>query len=256
MPIFYDERGEGTPVVLLHGYCETHWIWESLAEKLKLNHRVILIDLPGFGESILDQSHFELSDIASKIHELLVRINVDKHVLIGHSLGGYIALAYARLFPDSVTGLGLFHSSVFEDSPEKKENRTKLIDFIHIHGVKPFIKTFIPSLFSAQNIDRLGNIIGELRQAAENIKAESVIAYARAMRDRASSEDFLSTFDKPVMFIIGEDDGSVPLEKSMMQVCLPVQCHFLRLPSTGHMGMFEQPEKTEGFVEGFVKYCQ
>jgi pimeloyl-ACP methyl ester carboxylesterase len=256
MAFFYEERGEGPVVVLLHGYCETHWIWHSLSERLKRNHRVILIDLPGFGHSTLDRTNFTFTDIAQDIHRLLKEINVDNHVLIGHSMGGYISLAYASLFPDFLNGLGLFHSTVFEDSSEKKENRSKLVEFVENNGVKPFIKTFIPSLFSPKNVERLGNVIDQLRMMADEIMAESVTSYARAMRDRESSVSIMASFDKPVMFIVGEDDPSVPLAKSMEQVTLPQQCHFLRLPGTGHMGMFEQPERTELFVERFLKVCE
>jgi pimeloyl-ACP methyl ester carboxylesterase len=217
---------------------------------------VITVDLPGFGGSPLLDYSFSLEDIAKEIKSFLDSIKLEKYVLIGHSLGGYTALAFAKIFEDNLLGLGLFHSSVFEDDREKKENRTKLMEFIKTNGVKTFIKTFIPSLFYKENIGALKDIIQNLKKSAEQTPPESVIQYARAMRDRNSSEDMLKEFSKPVMFIIGDEDTSVPLKKSLQQVIMPGNAHFLKLAKTGHMGMFEKPDETTHFIEGFLNFCK
>jgi pimeloyl-ACP methyl ester carboxylesterase len=253
--IFYSESGEGLPVVFLHGFCETSDIWSGIQNQLSKKFRVITLDLPGFGGSPLLKYEFSLEDVAKEIKNFLESINLNKYVLIGHSLGGYTALAFSKIFEDHLLGLGLFHSSVFEDEKEKKENRTKLMEFIKINGVKPFIKTFIPSLFYKENIGTLNDIIDNLKRSAEQTHPDSVIEYARAMRDRESSTGMLKNFSKPVMFIIGEEDSSVPLRKSLEQVGIPGNSHFLRLEKTGHMGMFEKPVETTRFIEGFLKFC-
>ncbi|HLF33956.1 MAG TPA: alpha/beta fold hydrolase, partial [Cyclobacteriaceae bacterium] len=143
--IFYTDTGSGRPVIFIHGYCETHHIWDEYSRKLSKSHRIITIDLPGFGKTPLPTHPFTLEDIAASIHEQLTILGVGQHVMIGHSLGGYIALAYVKKFPDEIRGFGLFHSSALADTPEKKETRTKLIDFISEKGVPPFIQNFIPS---------------------------------------------------------------------------------------------------------------
>ena len=253
---FYSDSGEGLPVVLLHGNCETSDIWSGIQSHLVKKFRIITIDLPGFGGSPLLDYAFSLEDVAKEINSFLDSIKLNKYVLIGHSLGGYIALAFAKLFEDKLLGLGLFHSSVFEDDSEKKESRTKLMEFIKANGVKLFIKTFIPSLFYKENLYPLKDIVHDLKKSAEQTQPESVIQYARAMRDRNSSEDILKEFSKPVMFIIGDEDASVPLDKSLQQVKLPRNSHFLRLDETGHMGMFEKPDETTKFIEGFLNFCK
>jgi len=255
-PVFYSDSGEGLPVVFLHGFCETSDIWSNLQNQLSKNFRVLTVDLPGFGGSPLLEYAFSLEDVAKEIKNFLDLIKLDKYVLIGHSLGGYTALAFAKLFEENLLGLGLFHSSVFEDDQEKKENRTKLMEFIKKNGVKTFVKTFIPSLFYKENISTLKDIILDLKKSAEQTHPESVIQYARAMRDRKSSEKMLEKFSKPVMFIIGEEDASVPLNKSLEQVIIPGNSHFQRLARTGHMGMFEKPDETTYFIEGFLNFCK
>jgi pimeloyl-ACP methyl ester carboxylesterase len=254
--IFYSDSGEGLPVVFLHGFCETSDIWTGIQSELSKKFRVITVDLPGFGGSPLLDYTFSLEDVAKEVKAFLDSIKLKKYVLIGHSLGGYTALAFAKLFQDNLLGLGLFHSSVYEDNSEKKENRTKLMEFIKSNGVKTFIKTFIPSLFYQENIDTLKDVIRDLKKSAEQTHPESVIQFARAMRDRKSSEEMLESFPEPVMFIIGEQDASVPLEKSLQQAVIPRNSHFLRLAQTGHMGMFEEPDETTQFIERFLNCCK
>lgn len=254
--IFYNDTGEGFPVVFLHGFCETSDIWSGIQSQLSKKFRVITIDLPGFGGSPLLESNFDLEDVAKEIKSFLDSISLTNYVMIGHSLGGYIALAFAKLYYDQLSGIGLFHSSVFEDEEEKKENRTRLIKFIEANGVRTFIKTFIPSLFYKENVNALGDIIRILKKSAEKTQAESVIKYARAMRDRTGSIEFISKFKKPVMFIVGEEDPSLPLTKSLEQITMPENSHVLKLAKTGHMGMFEKPDETTNFIEGFLHFCR
>lgn len=254
-PLNCIESGKGETVIFLHGFCETSDIWSDFQDRLSNEYHVVSIDLPGFGESTLPGFQFSLSDIAHNIKSFLDEKNLDHYVMIGHSLGGYIALAFAKQYQESIKGLGLFHSNVFIDSPEKKDSRTKLMDFIRKHGVGLFVKTFVPSLFYEKNIPPLKQLVERLRDKAAQTQASSVIEYSRAMRDRESSVEMIKNMKVPVMFIIGEEDGSVPLDKSLGQAVLPVNSHVLRLAETGHMGMFEKPEETNRFVEQFLKFC-
>jgi pimeloyl-ACP methyl ester carboxylesterase len=118
-----------------------------------------------------------------------------------------------------------------------------------------FVKTFVPSLFYEKNIPPLKQLVERLRDKAAQTQASAVIEYARAMRDRESSVEMIKNIKAPVMFIIGEEDGSIPLDKSLEQAILPANSHILRLAETGHMGMFEKPDETNRFVERFLKFC-
>jgi pimeloyl-ACP methyl ester carboxylesterase len=253
--LFYIDTGSGPPVVLLHGNCETHHIWDEFIRKLSKSHRIIAPDLPGFGESSLPDDKFSLADIAQILHDLLKRLAIQP-VMIGHSLGGYITLAYVKFYPGELKGFGMFHSSAYADSIEKKENRSKLIEFIEKNGVRPFINSFIPSLFFEKRREELNQIIQKLTDEALNVPARTVQEYARAMRDREENISLLQTFSKPVMMIIGENDNSVALEKSMDQSKMIQRPYILSLKETGHMGMLERPAETLHYIQNFLNVCQ
>ena len=254
--IFYTTAGSGLPVGLIHGYCETHHVWDDFTRKLTKTNRVIAIDLPGFGRSVPAQYPFSLTDIAEKIHELIVSLDAIQHVMIGHSLGGHITLAYTRKYMNEVRGFGLFHSTALTDTPEKKQNRTKLIDFIDKKGVPPFIHNFIPSLFYENRRQELEPVIRRLVEEAYEIDPESIREYARAMRDREDNLALLQKFPRPVMMIIGENDGSVPFNLSLEQSRTLQRPYILTLKETGHMGMYERPAETLHFVQNFLNVCQ
>ncbi len=253
--IFYNENGSGQPVVFIHGFCETHKIWNQIAGKLVHSFRVITLDLPGFGESKLLPSPFSLQDIADEIHDLLTKLNIGNPVIIGHSLGGYVTLSYVKRYKSELKGFGLFHSHAYLDAPDKKENRTKLIEFIKKNGVEPFVKSFIPSLFYEQNRTHLQDVINELTREALKTPGKTIQEYARAMRDREENIELLMNYQKPVMMIIGENDGSIPLEKSIEQSKMLQRPYILTLKETGHMGMFERPVETFNFLHNFLNVC-
>ncbi len=254
--IFFKESGTGFPMVLLHGFCETQEIWTSFRKELSDEFRVICPNLPGFGKSPLPETQFQLTDIAKILHDWLHTIQVNKCILAGHSLGGYITLAMLRNYPDFLSGTVLFNSSAYEDSPEKKENRNKLMEFIGNEGVAPFIKTFVPSLFYPPRAEEFRETIDSIKSEGMKIVPEAVINYARAMRDRVVSIDLLSLHRKKILLISGEQDQNVPLHKTqeMSQYLLPENVHIL--PDTAHMGMFEQRDMAINILRAFARKHQ
>ena len=253
--LFFTDHGHGEPVIFLHGYCETHEIWKSIESYLQKNYRVICPDLPGFGDSEMLQIGFSLREVADSIKELLDHLEISNCVIIGHSLGGYVALAYAEKYPETLKGFGLFHSSAFEDSAEKKKIRNKLIEFIGENGVEPFVKTFIPSLFNQEKLDKNIAALEAVKELAYRTTVDTVIEYARAMRDRPERLFVLKNFKKPILFIIGDKDGSVPFEKSLKQSQIPEKAVVHILKDTGHMGMFEEEEESQIHVKEFLDLC-
>jgi pimeloyl-ACP methyl ester carboxylesterase len=254
--IFFTDTGSGLPVILIPGYCETHRIWDEFSRKLSRWFRVITIDLPGFGESAQPPVPFTLNDIAGMIHDLVMELKPGPQVLIGHSLGGYVTLAYARQYENELRGFGLFHSTAYADSQEKKESRTRLIGIIEETGAAAFIRNFFPSLFYDNRRTELASPINRLIEGASEISALSIREYARAMRDREDNRELLKSFRKPVMMIVGENDASVPLNLSQEQSRLIQRPYILTLKETGHMGMFERPVETLHFVQNFLNVCQ
>jgi len=233
--IFYKEKGSGVPVVLLHGFCETNEIWDELIPELADHAHLISIDLPGFGDSTLPKKPFSIADVASEVVSWLKEKGIKSPVLVGHSLGGYVALAMVRQDPAYFRKMVLFHSSVFADPEEKKENRNKTIDFVERNGVAPFLETFVPTLF----FDKNHPSIPEVKNITARTTKETLIAYTEAMRDRPSQEDFLKGYDGLTLVIAGEHDGVIPMEISKKMAQLSPKITFCTLGKTGHMGMYE-----------------
>ncbi len=144
----YEVRGAGLPVILLHGFTEDRRIWDLLLTGMEDKYYWILPDLPGSGQSSFNRTLTELKDFAEALDAIANAENIRKMVLIGHSMGGYISMAFAEKYPDKLSGLGLFHSSTYADSPEKKESRDKNILFIQKNGAALFVEEAIPGLFS------------------------------------------------------------------------------------------------------------
>jgi len=238
--IFSNQSGNGFPVVFLHGFCESSNIWQSLSENLSDEFRIICPDLPGFGKSTLPENDFSLEEIADELVNWMKTVGIEQCIVIGHSLGGYITLELLRKYPDIVKGIGLFNSSAFEDPPDKKENRNKLIEFIKNHGVGPFLNTFVPSLFYPDSISKHQKIIDQIRTEGMSILPESVSKYAAAMRDRADSTDLLKQYHDRILLISGEFDQNIPLEKSKAMAHILDKENVHIIPKSAHMSLFEQ----------------
>ena len=249
--IHYQEKGAGHPLVLIHGFCETNEIWDRFADKLSDTFRVLLPDLPGFGKSPLPPTPFSIMDIGLAILGWMDELHLDRPVVIGHSLGGYVTLAMADVQPVRFPGFGLFHSTAYADSEEKKENRNKVIDFVSRNGVQPFIDTFVPGLFYQKENPH----VTEIHQIASLTPAETLVAYAAAMRDRPARLALLETFPKPILMIAGEHDAIIPYEQSSAQSGLMKFPLFYGLKDAGHMGMFENEPKTIKIVKNFTNFA-
>jgi pimeloyl-ACP methyl ester carboxylesterase len=246
--IFFRDEGKGFPVVLIHGFCETHQIWNSFSKKLSSHYRVISLDLPGFGMSPLLKEPFSIKDVATKVLTWLNASNIQNSFVMGHSLGGYVTLAMVEQQPTVFNGFGLFHSTAFADSDEKKLSRNKVIEFVSNNGVAPFIESFIPPLF----FDQHNPSIPEVVKLALTTKKETLLAYVQAMRDRPDRTNVLRSFTNPVLFISGEMDGVVSPESITQQsklVTLPT-VHVMK--GVAHMGMFENENKSLELTRNFL----
>lgn len=250
-PIFSVEKGKGQSVVLIHGFCETHEIWQEISESLAVHYKVFCIDLPGFGKSPLPATPFSISDISKLALNWIKDDDIGRPVIIGHSLGGYVALEMARQQPDCAAGLGLFHSTAQADSPEKKENRNKVVDFVSRNGAKPFLDSFVPSLFYKKDHPS----VNKIREICNGTSKESIINYALAMRDRIDYQFVMDDFTVPILFICGDKDNFIPVEVSKRQAEKCTDPHFYVLNETGHMGMIEKPENAAKAIKRFLQIC-
>ncbi len=252
-PVSFYESGVGFPVVFLHGFCESNTLWNSLGVNLSDEFRIICPDLPGFGKSELPAGDFSLEEIGDLLIAFLKDLNIEKPIIIGHSLGGYISLEILRKHMDFVKAIGLFNSSAFGDTPDKKENRNKLIEFIGTNGVGPFLKTFVPSLFYPKTEKNHEKIINQIREEGLSIQPASVMKYTAAMRDRIDNADLLTKYHDRILLIAGEFDQNVPLEKSKEMSEFLDKGNTYIIPDSAHMSLFEQPQMCYDAIREFVR---
>lgn len=258
--ICYKVEGEGNPVLLLHGFAEDGRVWNRQVDSLKNNCRLIIPDLPGSGASEMLGGEVRLEDFAEAIKAIVDEEidfkNGNQFSIIGHSMGGYITLAFAEKYSGLLNGLGLFHSSSFADDEQKKETRRKGIDFIQKNGAALFLKNTIPNLFSEKTKAEAPEMIEKLIALSKVFKAEALIQYYEAMIKRPDRSPILKSFKKPVLIIAGMHDNAVPVQSSLSQSYLAAVTYFHVLKFSGHMGMWEEEAASTLYVESFLRGLQ
>ncbi|MEI9956646.1 MAG: alpha/beta hydrolase [Ferruginibacter sp.] len=249
--IFYRTTGKGKPVALLHGFGEDDEVWDKQINFLKDHFTLIIPDLPGSGQSemIADMS---MEGMAEVIKAIVEEEKIDSCAIIGHSMGGYISLAFAEKYPELLTAFGLFHSSAFADSEEKKATRLKAIEFIKNNGSYSFFKASTPGLFTAAWSNEHQDEIEALIDKIKDISPEALIQYYQAMIARPGRTTVLKTFHGSILFIIGANDKAVPFEQSIQQCYLPAQSHIHILRNSAHMGMWEEADKANAALLEFL----
>ena len=249
--IFYRCIGSGEPVILIHGFGEDGDVWKAQADFLKDHFRLIIPDLPGSGQSpIIDDMSME--GLAEVIHAIIHEEEIESCPVIGHSMGGYITLALMEKYWNHVTAFGLFHSSAFADSDEKKVARKKSIEFIREHGARNFIETSSPNLFSARSKEQMPERIDQFIRAQHNFSPDALVLYYEAMIARPDRTEILRKSTVPVLFIFGKMDTAIPIADGLKQCHLPEKSYIHILPEAGHMGMIEEETKTCRILEEFL----
>jgi pimeloyl-ACP methyl ester carboxylesterase len=251
----YYEYGSGKPLVLVHGFAEDAGIWNNQIDFLQKKFRLFIPDLPGCGSSAYNEQLSTIEDFAEIIRTILDNEQINETVLIGHSMGGYISLAFAAKYGKLLLGLGLFHSTAYPDSEDKKTLRRKSIDFIKEHGEEEFIKSNLPNSFSADFKANHPTVVSELVRKYSNLTPESLISFSKAMMVRPDRRALLKELNKPIMFIIGEEDVILPLQESLAQTHISDLAFIHLLKNTGHMGMIEHPALTGNWVGDFTEAC-
>ncbi|MEO6539158.1 MAG: alpha/beta hydrolase [Ferruginibacter sp.] len=250
--IYYKVAGSGKAVMLIHGFAESSSIWSNQVAFLNDRFLIITPDLPGTGKSgLLQNENPGMEDYAYCLHLILRQENITKCIMIGHSMGGYISLAFAEKYPAQLLALGLFHSSAFADDDEKIDKRKKAILFIKENGAESFLKTSIPGLF--YDVEKNDPYIAQLLQAGQSFTGTALINYYSAMINRPDRTSVLKTFTHPVLFILGIHDQAVPYEAGLKQTYLPQQAYIYVLRNSAHMGMLEETPKSNQSLLAFLQ---
>lgn len=253
--IAYQTVGKGTPVVFVHGFAEDHTVWDVWAQEvIAAGYQVITLDLPGFGESDVIPN-VSIETMANLVDEVLLQLHLAKVIYIGHSMGGYVGLTFAKKYPEKLLGLGLFHSHPYADSEEKREGRRRSIEIVRTKGNALYVKQLIPGLFATKFVKSNSFLVDKLVHRASAYPSEGIINALQAMLERPDQSEVLKNIQQPVLFIIGKEDTAIPAEASRSQMALPDTSSILLLDEVAHMGMFEARKKTQQAVVEFLELC-
>jgi pimeloyl-ACP methyl ester carboxylesterase len=257
--LFYRCQGEGAVVVLLHGFGEDGTVWQNQYKAFP-DLKLIIPDLPGSGRSELIED-MSMEGLAESIKTLIEHETAslffkegEPHsvILIGHSMGGYITLAFAEKYHHMLRGFGLFHSTAYADSEEKKQIRQKGIDFIKSHGAIEFLKTSIPNLFSPVTKEKNPQLIEEQINASHNFSAAALVSYYVSMINRPDRTQVLKQTHLPVLFVFGKYDTAVPIKDGLEQSYLPELSYIHILNESGHMGMIEERVEADRLLKDYI----
>ncbi len=243
----YERRGKGTPLVLLHGYPLDHHLWDEVAPLLEDTFDLILPDLRGFGESSTVDSFYAMEDFASDVAGLLDQLGIRQTAIAGHSMGGYVALAFARLFSQRVRGLGLVSSQAAADSPERKEARYNSAAEVADKGIGSVVESMAPKFTSHKKLQAFA------RQSMERQPPAAYIGALKAMAERVDSTSLLSSFLFPVVLIHGDSDQLIPIDRAREVKAILPQAYLVEIHGAGHMPMMENKEKTAQALKHLIK---
>ena len=239
--VAYDDRGQGLCIVLIHGYLETRRIWEDFAERLTGRFRVITMDLPGHGASGTWGKVHTMDELAVSVHAVIEAEGIASIFLVGHSMGGYVTIAFADLYPGRLLGYSLFHSTCFADTEEKKKNRDREISLVLCKRKRQIINVNIPKGFADTNQERMKNEIELATKQALTNPEEGIVAILNGMKGRPDRTHVMQDPSIPLLLIGGKKDNYIPPDVFEKLVSLAPHASVLRLDESGHMGFMEEP---------------
>ena len=250
---YYKVHGKGKTIMLVHGFIEEGSMWDGIINNLKKSYRVIVPDLPGFGKSALAVNQLSMDWYAECLHEILKAEKTKQLILLGHSMGGYVTLNFAEKYGRMLAGFGLINSHCFEDTPQKKENRLKGIEFIKEHGTRFFIRELYNNIFHESFKKKNRKLIDALIIKAQQYSPETVICANAAMMNRKDKSDVLKNAKVPMLFINGKDDESAPVTYTLKQASYPANTDFHLFSQCKHMCVFERKPETIKIITDFCE---
>lgn len=237
------EKEASLAIVLIHGYLESLDIWDEFINLLKPKFRVLALDLPGHGISEVVGEKHTMPFLADTVHALLAECGVQKAMVVGHSMGGYVALAFAESYATELSALVLLHSSPMGDTPERADNRKREIELI-LAGKKELLATTNPAKsFADSSRKRLWQEIDYLTEQAMLTEDEGAVAILRGVMERKDSSKMLRELHVPQLLVFGRFDSFIPQEAAETIIAAEPQAQVLWLENSGHMGFLEEPQK-------------
>ena len=239
--LHYEISGNGKEdLVLLHGLMEDSTIWEDMEPRLNERFRLIKIDLPGHGKSEMSSEVHTMELMAQKVNRVLENFKIDKFHLLGHSMGGYTALAFAEKFSEKLKTLTLFFSTFLPDDEEKKAARKKSFRVIEEEYTK-YVNAGVPLLFNPYETEELKDKIATAKKIALSTKPEAALAAVKGIMERPNRKEVLEKFDGKILMLLGRHDNAVDFNKTL--AATPNRSNIKAyILDCGHNGHWEKPE--------------
>jgi 3-oxoadipate enol-lactonase len=249
--IHYIDQGRGRPLVLLHGFPLNCTIWDAQIAELSKRWRVIAPDLRGFGQSRSNDS-FTMDSHAADMHALVQQLGAEPCVLAGLSMGGYVALAYARKCPAQLDGLVLIDTRAAGDTADARQKRTELAEKVKSAGPGAVVEEMMPRMLSPQTQREQPQVVQRLQQMIESCPPQTLINALYALRDREDHSDFLPSITDPTLIIVGEHDALTPPDLARGMHSAIAHAELVVVPDAGHMSPIENPQAVTQALDKFM----
>ena len=250
-----NDEGQGPAVLLLHGYLESLEIWDGFSVQLANSYRVISMDIPGHGKSGIIASVHTMPLMAEAVDAVLRYLDIEQCVIVGHSMGGYVSLAYLAAHSSRLAGICLFHSSPFADDEKRHTSRGKEIRLVEAGKLMLICNASIPNGFAEENRIPMASKIEYVKEIARQTSPEGAVAILEGMRNRPDSSDLLRRNTLPVLFILGKKDEYVPFDEIYPAALTFSNTTICVLEHSGHSGYLEEPDKSLEYVRTFLARC-
>jgi pimeloyl-ACP methyl ester carboxylesterase len=248
-----EDHGAGVPLLLLHGFPLAMAMWDPIRTGLATVARVITPDLRGFGASDKPEGDYSMASLAKDVLALVDALGLDRVVLGGHSMGGYVALRFAAAHPDRLAGLVLVDTRAEADPPEGRQRRDAAIARIEREGGAGFLDDFVANLIAPQTRERSPRFLAELRALAADVPDHVLIGCLRGMRDRTDSSVLLPSITAPSLVIVGAEDSVTPPSAAQAMVASLPQASLAVIPGAGHTPSVERPIPTAEAIIAFLQ---
>jgi pimeloyl-ACP methyl ester carboxylesterase len=250
--IHFTDTGRGESIVLLHGYLESSEVWNGFAVKLSSEFRIISVDLPGHGLSDVYGEVHSMEFMADVVKELIIHLGLNRVFMTGHSLGGYVTLAFLESYPQLLNGYCLFHSQPFADTPEALEKRKREIEIVKLGKKNLMYPDNVIRMFAHSNLEKFADALRKSKDIASLIPGAGIIAVLNGMMIRPSRLSFMEEGNAPCLWILGTMDNYIPCEMIQAKVKLPANAKAVVLNNSGHLGFVEEEDLSVKTVSEFV----
>jgi pimeloyl-ACP methyl ester carboxylesterase len=251
--IAFTDTEKGYPnIVLLHGFLESKEVWKEWSERIPSHYRIVTIDLPGHGASETIGYYHSMELMAEVVHGVLGHIGIRRYFMVGHSMGGYVCLAYANLFSERLKAIALIQSTAFADSEERKKLREKAIKLVKKNHLK-YIEATLSSLFTPTFQRKNKSLVQKMVNFANNMSPQAIAACLHGLKDRPSTIAHLQQNPIPCLLLAGEIDKTIPLADLQIQHLQIPNSELQVVPKAGHMAYLEVPDLCFPLFIQFIK---